>query len=274
MQQVVAGGTAAASLSGFAWPAAGKTGTATNGLGEVSSAWFAGYTAQYSTAVMYVRGKGNEQLKGWLPEYFGGAYPARTWRAVMHQVMEGEDPIEFPEPAYVDGDAPDEGHEPYTPPPPKPSNTKTDEPETEVTDSDGDGTPDDEDACPDNPDIPGSPDADGDCQVDAQDSDGDGVADGEDPCPNNADIPGQPDADGDCVVDEDPQTDSDGDGTPDAQDPCPDNADIPDLPDNNGNCVPDQDERDQGGNDRFATGAAIGDLRRRARRRRRRTPVT
>ena len=48
-------------------PAAGKTGTATNGNDEVSSAWFAGYTPQLSTAVMYVRGKGNEQLEGWLP---------------------------------------------------------------------------------------------------------------------------------------------------------------------------------------------------------------
>ena len=64
-------------------PVAGKTGTATNGEGEVSSAWFAGYTPQLSTAVMYVRGKGNEQLQGWLPSYFGGDYPAETWTAVM-----------------------------------------------------------------------------------------------------------------------------------------------------------------------------------------------
>jgi membrane peptidoglycan carboxypeptidase len=135
MQQVVEEGTASSSLSGFAWPAAGKTGTATNGLGEVSSAWFAGFTAQYSTAVMYVRGKGNEQLKGWLPEYFGGAYPARTWGAVMDLVMEGEEPIEFPEPAYVDGEAPDDGHAPYTPPPPPPTTTKTDDgqPSTDAT---------------------------------------------------------------------------------------------------------------------------------------------
>ena len=38
-------GSGAAALCGFAWPAAGKTGTATNGVGEVSSAWFAGFTA-------------------------------------------------------------------------------------------------------------------------------------------------------------------------------------------------------------------------------------
>ncbi len=66
---------------------------------------------------MYVRGKGNEQLQGWLPSYFGGAYPAETWTAVMQRAMEGLPVEEFPEPVYVDGDAPDEGHEPYTPPP-------------------------------------------------------------------------------------------------------------------------------------------------------------
>ena len=116
LEQVVqsASGTAALALGR---PAAGKTGTATNGDGEVSSAWFAGYTPQMATAVMYVRGKGNEQLEGWLPSYFGGAYPAETWTAIMTSIMEGLDIEEFPEPAYVDGDAPSEGHEPYVPPP-------------------------------------------------------------------------------------------------------------------------------------------------------------
>ncbi len=133
MQQVVASGTAASSLSGFEWPAAGKTGTATNGLGEVSSAWFSGFTAQYATSVMYVRGKGNEQLKGWLPEYFGGAYPARTWRAVMDRVMDGEEPIPFPPPAYVDGEAPATGHDPYTPPPSPTKTRRTDQPTSEPT---------------------------------------------------------------------------------------------------------------------------------------------
>jgi membrane peptidoglycan carboxypeptidase len=131
MQEVVKAGTASTSLSGFAWPAAGKTGTATNGLGEVSSAWFSGFTNQLSTSVMYVRGKGNEQLKDWLPSYFGGAYPAMTWRAVMERDMEGLDPEPLAEPVYVDGEAPDTGHEPYTPPPPPPSKTKnTKTPET------------------------------------------------------------------------------------------------------------------------------------------------
>ena len=42
-----------------------------------------------STAVMYVRGDGNEQLDGWLPSYFGADYPAETWTAVMRRDMEG-----------------------------------------------------------------------------------------------------------------------------------------------------------------------------------------
>ena len=67
-------GTAALALGR---PAAGKTGTATNGRAQVSSAWFVGFTPQLSTAVMYVRGDGDDQLDGWLPSYFGGAYPGR-----------------------------------------------------------------------------------------------------------------------------------------------------------------------------------------------------
>ena len=45
-----------------AGPAAGKTGTATNDDGNVSSSWFVGYTPQLATAVMYVRGDGNDNL--------------------------------------------------------------------------------------------------------------------------------------------------------------------------------------------------------------------
>ena len=135
LQQVVQSGSGTAALE-LDWPAAGKTGTATNGLGEVSSAWFAGYTRQLSTAVMYVRGKGNEELQGWLPSYFGGAYPAETWTAVMQRAMEGLPVEEFPEPANVDGDPPEEGHDPYTPPPspttqPPPTKTPSQEPTTQ-----------------------------------------------------------------------------------------------------------------------------------------------
>lgn len=122
LQQVVKAGSGTAAL-GLDRPAAGKTGTATNGLGEVSSAWFVGYTPQLATAVMYVRGKGNEQLKDWLPSYFGGAYPADTWTAVMTRALDGEEVEDLPPAAYVKGEAPTDGHE-YVPPPPPPKKTK------------------------------------------------------------------------------------------------------------------------------------------------------
>jgi membrane peptidoglycan carboxypeptidase len=126
LQQVVQTGTGTAAL-GLGRPAAGKTGTATNGNDEVDSAWFTGYTPQLSTSVMYVRGKGNEQLDGWLPSYFGGDYPADTWTDIMKRDMEDVDVEEFPPPANLDGEAPDDGHQPTLPPSPtrKPSPTNS-----------------------------------------------------------------------------------------------------------------------------------------------------
>jgi len=121
LQQVVQHGTGTAALA-LGRPAAGKTGTATaadpkGGDQYVSSAWFVGYTPQLATAVMYVRGQGNERLDGWLPSYFGADYPAQTWTAVMKRDMDGLPVEQFPPPAYVDGTAPQTGHAPYTPPP-------------------------------------------------------------------------------------------------------------------------------------------------------------
>jgi len=116
LQQTVSGGTASPALA-LGRPAAAKTGTATNDDGDVSSAWFAGYTPQMATAVMYVRGKGAEALDGWLPSYYGGDYPASTWTNLMEKVMEGMEVEDFPEPAWVDGDAPSDGYAPPAPPP-------------------------------------------------------------------------------------------------------------------------------------------------------------
>ncbi len=62
LQEVVTNGTGANAQS-LGRPAAGKTGTATNADDNVSSSWFVGYTPQMATAVMYVRGKGNESLE-------------------------------------------------------------------------------------------------------------------------------------------------------------------------------------------------------------------
>ena len=61
LQQVVKDGTGRNALA-LGRPAAGKTGTATNADGNVSSSWFVGYTPQLSTAIMYVRGDGNDNL--------------------------------------------------------------------------------------------------------------------------------------------------------------------------------------------------------------------
>jgi len=132
LQNVVTNGTGQNALA-LGRPAAGKTGTATNGDNEVSSSWFVGYTPQLATAVMYVRGDGDDQLDGWLPSYFGAEYPTRTWTDVMRRALDGEPVEEFPEPANVDGEAPESGHAPYTPPPkhtqkPKPSETVTETP--------------------------------------------------------------------------------------------------------------------------------------------------
>ena len=136
LQQVVKAGTGA-NAQALNRPAAGKTGTATNADGDVSSSWFVGYTPQVATAVMYVRGRGNGALNGYMPSYFGADYPTRTWTAVMNAVLLGTDPESFPPAAFVDGTAPAEGHAPYTPPPkptskpkpkPKPKPTKTSTP--------------------------------------------------------------------------------------------------------------------------------------------------
>jgi membrane peptidoglycan carboxypeptidase len=130
MQQVVRNGTGRAALA-LGRPAAGKTGTATNDKDQVSSAWFVGYTPQLSTAVMYVRGDGDDQLDGWLPSYFGAAYPAETWTEVMSRGMEGLEVQSFPAPANVDGDAPVEGHAPFTPAP-SPTRASTPRPPTQA----------------------------------------------------------------------------------------------------------------------------------------------
>ena len=130
LQQTVQSGTAS-TAQGLGRPAAAKTGTATNDDEDVSSSWFVGYTPQVSTAVMYVRGKGNQALNGYLPSFYGGDYPAATWTSIMSALMEDVPVEDFPEPAFVDGEAPAEGHAPYTPPPPEPEPTQEQKPTQE-----------------------------------------------------------------------------------------------------------------------------------------------
>ena len=130
LQQVVLHGTGANAQS-IDRPAAGKTGTATNDNGDVSSSWFVGYTPQMATAVMYVRGDGDNALNDWLPPYngasgyFGAGYPTATWAAVMKRDLVGLPVEDFPPAANVTGEPPETGHSPYTPPPPPPSTHRT-----------------------------------------------------------------------------------------------------------------------------------------------------
>jgi membrane peptidoglycan carboxypeptidase len=135
MQQVVQHGTGT-NAQAIQRPAAGKTGTATDDAGDVSSSWFVGFTPQLSTAVMYVRGNGNGPLNNWLPPYngaagyFGAGYPTATWAAVMERDLAGTPVEQFPPPANVTGKPPEPGHTPYSPPPPPPTTRRTTAPPT------------------------------------------------------------------------------------------------------------------------------------------------
>jgi membrane peptidoglycan carboxypeptidase len=140
-------GTGYDNVSDFGRPAAGKTGTATASGGDVSSSWFVGYTPQLATAVMYVRGDGNDDLRGHLNPFYGGEYPARTWETMMAGALQGKPVRGFPEPADLEeriesdisspAPKPEPSYTPdpvYTPTPEKePEPTPTPEPEPEPT---------------------------------------------------------------------------------------------------------------------------------------------
>lgn len=85
-------------------PTAGKTGTATAGTqanSRVSGSWFVGTTPKLATAVMYNRGVGNEQLEGYLSPYYGGTYPAMTFRKYSEAVLDRNDCGKFAKPANL-----------------------------------------------------------------------------------------------------------------------------------------------------------------------------
>ncbi|KQY55942.1 hypothetical protein ASD11_15760 [Aeromicrobium sp. Root495] len=110
LQRVTAAGTG---MSGRTiCPTAGKTGTATAGDDDdqhVSSSWFLGATPKLATAVMYNRGVGNEDLEGYLNPFFGGTYPALTFKAYMDAALvdggfTGADCGTFPRAANIKAD--------------------------------------------------------------------------------------------------------------------------------------------------------------------------
>jgi outer membrane protein OmpA-like peptidoglycan-associated protein len=141
-----------------------------------------------------------------------------------------------------------------------------------VKDVDGDGVPDESDACPQTPGLPGlsgCPDRDGDGLADGDDAcptaagpaalqgcpdiDGDGIPDGKDTCPNEPeDFDGIEDQDG-CPERED----TDADGILDVEDDCPripgplDNRGCPlgdrdrdEIPDREDSCPDDREDVD------------------------------
>ncbi|MGA9715568.1 MAG: transglycosylase domain-containing protein [Aeromicrobium sp.] len=113
-------------------PTGGKTGTATAGEDPtnqyVSSSWFAGYTPKLATTVMYNRGRGNEDLEGYLNPFFGGTYPALTFKAYMNSALQDEKGCgEFIPPGNIRADK----GTTYVPPAPKPKKTKKSGPKPE-----------------------------------------------------------------------------------------------------------------------------------------------
>jgi membrane peptidoglycan carboxypeptidase len=134
LQQVVRGGTGQNALS-LGRPAAGKTGTATNDDGDVSSSWFVGYTPQLATAVMYVRGDGNDALNGYMPSYFGADYPTRTWVEAMRESLDDKPIEQFPPPANVEEKKDDHQPLPTFTPKPTPTPTRTEKPKPSKTPS-------------------------------------------------------------------------------------------------------------------------------------------
>jgi membrane peptidoglycan carboxypeptidase len=104
LRDVITDGTGK-TAAGFAFPAAGKTGTGTwtpaGGAKELTvSSWFVAYTSQISTAVMFVRGDdGIGDLDDYMGRPFPGSYSADVWLDYMGVAMAGREKLDFAEPA-------------------------------------------------------------------------------------------------------------------------------------------------------------------------------
>ncbi len=99
LQSVVQNGTGRPALA-LGRPAAGKTGSTDSYM----SAWFAGYTPELSTAVMFIKddAKGNPVSlsgTGGMRQFYGGGYPARIWTSYMRGALAGQPVQSFALPA-------------------------------------------------------------------------------------------------------------------------------------------------------------------------------
>lgn len=88
LKSVVQSGTGTGAQIGR--PAAGKTGTTDDG----KDIWFVGYTPDLVAAVWI----GYDHPTA-MPQAFGGTYPARIWREIMSNALEGVPAKDFPRPA-------------------------------------------------------------------------------------------------------------------------------------------------------------------------------
>lgn len=133
-------------------PTAGKTGTATAGrtqaTARASGSWFVGTTPKLATAVSYSRGKGNEPLDGYLVPYYGGNYPAMTFKRFNDAVLDRADCGKFAKPAKLKAEKgieikeeKEKKEKPTPTPTPTPTEEPTPDPEPTV-DPDPEPTPD------------------------------------------------------------------------------------------------------------------------------------
>ena len=108
-----------------------------------------GYTPQLATAVMYVRGDGNDNLNctnkngkncipGYLVPYFGAEYPTKTWTDVMRMSLDGAPVEQFPPPANVKATKNDHVPLPTFTPTPTPTQQPTEADQEAVADADAD----------------------------------------------------------------------------------------------------------------------------------------
>lgn len=125
-------------------PVAGKTGTA-GGVAlehraanakcdgckdgdDTLTSWWAAYTPQLSTAVLYRAGASGEgDLDPYSSDkaFFGGNWPVKTWLAFMEPALDGQEEAEFPEP---DEDSVKDTSTPTFTPSEPPPNTPSDPP--------------------------------------------------------------------------------------------------------------------------------------------------
>jgi membrane peptidoglycan carboxypeptidase len=102
LKNVTRSGTGRAA-SAIGYPVAGKTGTKGQpnpknryAPRQTIAAWFVGYTAQITTAVVYVKGDAGQSDLG--ASWFGAGPPAHTWAAYMAKAMQGKDRVALPGP--------------------------------------------------------------------------------------------------------------------------------------------------------------------------------